>query len=188
MNRTHPSRFCGTPVDIADYVQGGDEFVFDVGTQSAVPPFNFFVDGRPSLYSYIEQISDRFPWVVRPEGCNFGPSCIDRDAYRELIFEASDTASSVLLGIPYSLGADGMGSSYADVNNEELRDIQTSVNEQLGDDRVLLAPAVMPNDRIDLQLAAMDRWAPDAAAWLTWTSWSPTFGGATSSTMQSAPR
>jgi hypothetical protein len=35
----------------------------------------------------------------------------------------------------------------------------------------------MPNDRIELQLTAMERWASQASAWHAHTAWSPQYGG-----------
>jgi hypothetical protein len=139
---------CGTPVDIDDYVTQGSEFIFDVATSAANTVRNEF--GALLLQGYIGQITvTRFPWLERPAGCQT-TACYNGDAYRDLLFEDSDTSRSILNGISHMLGAGGT-EGIAVLGNEDLRDSQVALNQQLAGDPVLIAPALMPNDRIAIR-------------------------------------
>ena len=97
--------------------------------------------------------------------------CYDRIEYVDQILMGSDTTIGVLSGISYSLGADGT-EGFAVLNNEDLLDGATKLQVDFPD-RMLTHAMVMPNDRIDVQLAMMERTAGTYTNWKTYPPWSP---------------
>jgi hypothetical protein len=83
----------------------------------------------------------------------------------------------VLSGISYSLGDDGTGASgIVPLSNEDLIDGARTLDAMFPG-RMLTHAMVMPNDRIQLQLAMMDRVASQYTNWKTYPPWSPVAGG-----------
>jgi len=116
----------------------------------------------------------RMPWIDRGDCTNF--DCIDANAYRSAVLGAQQTHYVLLVPHPYSLGEDGTGvGGFALIPNEDAVDLRHDMNAIAGAEHVMVAPSIVPNDRIELQLAAMDRWASEAAAWSLVTGWSPTY-------------
>ncbi|TPW01126.1 MAG: hypothetical protein FD124_3785, partial [Alphaproteobacteria bacterium] len=85
----------------------------------------------------------------------------------------SDTTIGVLAGTAYALGADGTGTSgFAALSNQDLLGGAMYLESQFPG-RILTQCAVMPNDRLDVQLAMMERNAASFDQWNTYTAWSP---------------
>ena len=97
--------------------------------------------------------------------------CYDRFEYVDQIMMGSDTTIGVLSGISYTLGADGT-EGFAVLNNEDLLDGAMKLQVDFPN-RILTHAMVMPNDRIDVQLAMMDRTAGTYTNWKTYPPWTP---------------
>lgn len=174
----------GTPSELCDWMRGESfvstpELVFDAVTQSATPYVpNPLADPGASFLTWPRFDAARMPWIERDDGCgnpatDLGCS-FDTNVYRSEAFGAQHTHYVLLVVGPYSVSADGTGiGGFTLFSNEEAADLRRDINAMDGVERVRFAPAIMPDDRIDLQLAAMDRWAPDAAAWSLTPGWSP---------------
>jgi predicted TIM-barrel fold metal-dependent hydrolase len=150
---------------------GGNELIIDMQSHFASPETNPM--GAAGLSSFIGQINNtRFPWIERTPGCT-GPACLDRKEYADQFFMNSDTTIGVLSGISYSLGTNGMGSGgIVALSNEDLLDgAKTLVSKY--PKRMLTHCMVMPNDRIDIQLAMMERNAGTYDNWKTYPPWAP---------------
>jgi len=124
----------------------------------------------------IPDLSDDPPWFVRTAGCG-RLACFDRDELIDQVFLGSETRGGVISGLPYQLGSDGTGGASAPILNEDLHDIVLFLRRRLEQDGVAVAvlaqSAVMPNDRIDLQLEMMASAPQDAAGWTLHTAWAP---------------
>jgi hypothetical protein len=166
---------CGTKVDIANYTGAGHEWIVDVSTVAPDTTTNPL--GAALLESFIgTKTTTRFPWLKRPTGCT-GSACYDQTAYISG-FMASDTAHSVLVGVPYSLDSNGTDTgAFAVLSNTDALDVQGQVNAALGSGYALLTVEVMANDRITTQLAAMDRWPSYIVGWALSPGWSPASNG-----------
>lgn len=162
---------CGFDVDIDAYTATGSEFIFDVATTMANEPACVIA------CTWVDPIGgvdvERFPWLERTQGCS-AFTCTSKQEYLAHIFERSDTALTMLHGIAYAVGKDGTA-GLAVLSSEDQRAFVDDINTQLGARRVLMAPSVMPNDRIDVQLARMQRLAAEGgvSAWHTVTAWGP---------------
>jgi predicted TIM-barrel fold metal-dependent hydrolase len=154
---------------------GGNELIIDMQSHFASPETNPM--GAAGLASFIGQINNtRFPWIERTAGC-MGSACLDRTEYTDQILVGSDTTIGVLSGISYSLGADGMGSGgIVALSNEDLLGGAQFLAGKFPK-RMLTHCMVMPNDRIEIQLAMMERNAGTYDNWKTYPPWSPTQGG-----------
>jgi predicted TIM-barrel fold metal-dependent hydrolase len=154
---------------------GGNELIIDMQSHFASPETN--PTGAAGLASFIGQINNtRFPWIQRTAGCS-GPSCLDRKEYLDQFFMGSDTTIGVLSGISYSLGANGMGSGgVVALSNEDLLDGAKFLAGKYPK-RMLTHCMVMPNDRIEIQLAMMERNAGTYDNWKTYPPWSPRTNG-----------
>jgi predicted TIM-barrel fold metal-dependent hydrolase len=85
----------------------------------------------------------------------------------------SDTTIGVLSGISYSVGADGTGTGgFAALSNEDLLDGAKWLSAKYPR-RMMTHCMVMPNDRIDIQLAMMERNAGTYDNWKTYPPWGP---------------
>jgi predicted TIM-barrel fold metal-dependent hydrolase len=149
----------------------GNELIIDMQSHFASPETNPF--GAAGLQTFVGQISiDRFPWLKRTAGCS-ASACFDRKEYVDQIYMGSDTTIGVLSGISYSLGADGTGTGgFAALSNEDLLDGATYLRGMFPG-RMLTHCMVMPNDRIDIQLAMMERNASTYDNWKTYPPWDP---------------
>lgn len=156
-------------------MMGRGELVIDMQSHFATPETNPL--GALALDSFVGQINNtRFPWIVRSPGVA-GSGKYDRQEYIAQILMGSDTTIGVLSGISYSLGADGMNTGgFAPLSNEDLTGGAMYLNSQYPG-RVLTHCMVMPNDRIDVQLAMMERNASTYTNWKTYPPWQP--GGGT---------
>jgi hypothetical protein len=154
---------------------GGNELIIDMQSHFASPETN--PNGAAALASGVNRIDDtRYPWMKRTDGCS-GPSCIDRKEYLDQFFMGSDTTIGVLSGIPYALGADGMGvTAGAALSNEDLLDGAKYLAGKFPR-RMMTHCMVMPNDRIEIQLAMMERNAGQYDNWKTYPPWSPRSDG-----------
>ena len=158
---------CGVDTKLAALREA--QLVIDVATYLLVAPGN---TQTPTIVPVGPAAG--LDWVEHPTDC-IDRQCFERDSYIESIFGHSSTSFTMLVGMPYALGFDGTSSQgFEVINNEDLVDGSLSIQRRLGEQRVLAAPAVMPNDRFELQAAAMERWSSLAHAWLLDTAWSPT--------------
>lgn len=155
-------------------MMGRGELVIDMQSHFATPETNPL--GALALDSFVGQINNtRFPWIVRSPGVA-GSGKYDRAEYIAQILMGSDTTIGVLSGISYSLGANGMGTGgFAALSNEDLTGGAMFLNSQFPG-RVLTHCMVMPNDRIDEQLAMMERNASTYTNWKTYPPWIPPNG------------
>jgi hypothetical protein len=150
---------------------GGNELIIDMQSHFASPETNPL--GAMGLQGFIGQINiQRFPWLTRSAGCA-GSACFDRKEYVNQIYMGSDTTIGVLSGISYSVGANGMGTGgFAALSNEDLLDGATYLRGMFPG-RMLTHCMVMPNDRLDIQLAMMERNAATYDNWKTYPPWAP---------------
>jgi len=133
--------------------------------------------GAQLLQSYLAPInSTNYPWLELRPGCTT-VTCYNQDAFAELVYDGSDTRVALLHGLPYGLAANGTDNgAFATISTTDLLATRTDLADDYGTDRVLATAAVMPNDRIDMQLANMTVRAPSIAAWYTATGWSNSAG------------
>jgi hypothetical protein len=166
---------CGTPVQIAGYFVRGEEFIVDVASiavDSAQNP-----TGALLAAMVFNSQSAGLPWVVRDGACT-DADCYDRDAYENQVLAAANVARAALLGLPYQVGATGTGvTGGSAITNENVAAMVDGLNSQLGAERLLLVPTVMPNDRVASQLSLMNHWADRASAFQMYPAWSPGGGG-----------
>ncbi|MDD9934278.1 MAG: amidohydrolase family protein [Myxococcales bacterium] len=150
-------------------------FVLDIATHLASPETNPL--GAAALAQFVGQYNtENYPWIERTEG-TAGSAQYDRVEYGAQVLSGSDTTVGVLNGFPYSVGPDGMDAGgFAALTNEDLLDAAGSLS-QLHPDRVLTACAVMPNDRLDVQLEMMELRASDCHLWYATPPWSPVANG-----------
>lgn len=163
---------CGTKIDVANYTGAGHEWIVDVSTVAANTARNPL--GAALLQSYLgTKTIDRYPWLRRPIDCK-DSACYDQTAYISG-YSASDTARSVLVGLAYSLDANGTDTgAFAVLSNTDALDVQIRLEDALGAGYALLTAQVMANDRIDLQLASMDHWKNYVAGWALEPGWTTT--------------
>jgi hypothetical protein len=157
---------CGSGWDAGPLAQDGS-FVVDVDTISIEVPNGPIFDF--ALYPLAD--AERYPWLDTPD-C--GAACtLGRASYLDYVFGRSDTAIAVLRGPAYGLGADGTGSNgFAAAAHEDLLDAQNVLEARLPG-RSLLVSTIMPNDRLELQLLAMEQRARSVDAWASDTAWRP---------------
>ncbi len=155
-------------------MMGRGELIIDMQSHFAAPETNPL--GALGLASFVGQITPaRFPWIVRSPGVT-GAAAFDRTEYINQIYMGSDTTIGVLSGISYALGADGMGvGGFAALSNEDLIGGATFLRSQFPG-RMLTHCMVMPNDRIEVQLAMMERNAGTYDNWKTYPPWGPGTG------------
>jgi uncharacterized protein len=150
---------------------GGGELIIDMQTHFTTPEADAMVN--MVVQGFFPSINTtNFPWLKRRADPMAHQT--NRDAYVELIMTGSDTTIGVLSGIAYSLGADGMGGA-AVLTNEALISGVDFLNKQYPG-RMLSHAMVMPNDRLDVQLAMMDRTAGTYTHWKTYCPWGPRTG------------
>ena len=132
--------------------------------------------GRPADRSSARSPTTAFRGSsARPAAKKRG-TCFDQQEYVDQIFMNSDTTIGVLSGIPYSLGADGTGTGgFAALSNEDVIAGAKELEAKFPN-RMLTHCMVMPNDRLDLQLAMMERNAGTYDNWKTYPPWSPNAG------------
>jgi hypothetical protein len=154
---------------------GGNELIIDMQSHFASPETNPL--GALGLQQFVGQInSTRFPWLTRSPGVT-GSGQFDRTEYVNQIYMGSDTTIGVLSGISYSVGANGMGTGgFAALSNEDLLTGATWLRDKFPG-RMLTHCMIMPNDRIDIQLAMMERNAGTYDNWKTYPPWSPMSNG-----------
>jgi hypothetical protein len=150
---------------------GGGELIIDMQTHFTTPEadamVNMVVQGFfPSINTM------NFPWLMRRSDSMAHQT--NRDAYVELIMNGSDTTVGVLSGIAYSLGPDGMGGAAVLTNEALIKGVEFLNTQYPG--RMLSHAMVMPNDRLDVQLAMMDRTAGTYTHWKTYCPWGPRSG------------
>ncbi|MDQ3146714.1 MAG: amidohydrolase [Actinomycetota bacterium] len=155
------------PEDVAacDEALAGEEFIFDVHTHHVVP------DG-PWRQNAL-RIADMISGLV-PAGCNEADPfrCLDRTAYLNDLFLASDTTISLLSDVPNS------GPLDAPVPWEEKRETRR-LAEALGSPgagRVMLHDVIAPNfGDLSMRLEEMERSAAtlEVAAFKVYTAWGP---------------
>jgi len=124
---------------------------------------SMFVNGPP------------LPWVERSPDL-LGGQVYHPDEALTQFFGRSPTSMAVLLGFSYAIGQDGTGlAGWAPITVEDQHGVAERLNAELGGEHVLVVPSVMPNDRIDLQLARMERLAAagDVVAWQLTPGWGP---------------
>lgn len=147
---------------------GSPDFVLDMQTRLIVRPEN------PSSFDielWLPTYEANHPWIERPAGC-VGYDCVDQAAYAEQVLAGSDTSVGALAGSPYRIGDAGEGGGYGAITNERVRSAADALLERFPR-RVLTQASIMPNDRIDLQLAVMERIAPQFDHWRIEPGWSP---------------
>ncbi len=102
--------------------------------------------------------------------------CIDAEAYIDKIFLQSDTTVAVLSGFPTALCTDerttGCGNP---LDSDAIARSRDRVNALARSQRVLNHCQVNPNDRLDLQLALMERVHAQygVAGWKVYPPWGP---------------
>jgi predicted TIM-barrel fold metal-dependent hydrolase len=148
----------------------GDTVVIDMQSHFATPETN--PGGAFALTLFVGQINNtRFPWIQRSAaGAAGGTAQFDRMEYITQIMMGSPTTIGVLSGISYQLGANGTGGSGAVLSNEDLLGGADFLATQFKG-RILKHCMVMPNDRIDVQLAMMERNAGSYHNWKTYPPW-----------------
>lgn len=153
----------------------GNELIIDLQTHFGTPEVDPI--GALALDAFIRAPdASRFPWIVRSPGVA-GAGKYDRTEYIAQILMGSDTTIGVLSNLPYELGADGVGvRGFPALTNEDVRGGADYFESQFPG-RILTQCAVMPNDRLDLQLAMMERNAATFDLWNTHTAWSPNGDG-----------
>lgn len=119
---------------------------------------------------YTGRPQPELPWLTEPP-CQ----CYEASTLGEYVLGDGETSLALLGSPPYRL-PDAPGDPTFAWNNDELLEHVALING-LYPGRVLAQAAVMPNDRIELQLEMMTRLAPHVAAWTVFTEWSPTAGG-----------
>jgi hypothetical protein len=135
--------------------------------------------GASLLQGFISPINKmRFPWIDRVMGCDPGDmpgtDCYNQVAYADQILMGSDTTIGVLSGISYSVAADGTDNgAVAVLTNTDLL-AGAKAFEMKFPGRMLTHAMVMPNDRLDVQLAMMERVAKDYTNWKTYPPWTTT--------------
>jgi predicted TIM-barrel fold metal-dependent hydrolase len=151
---------------------GGNELIIDMQTHFLTSALPGGIDGALPIPTQITK--ERYPWLTRTPGCEKERfTCYEQQEYVDQIFMNSDTTISVLSGTPYSLGADGTNAGgFAVLSNEEVLAAAKELEASFPN-RVLTQCMVMPNDRIDLQLAMMERNAGKYDNWNTCPPWSP---------------
>jgi hypothetical protein len=149
---------------------GGGELIIDQQTHFTTPETDMAT--ATVTGSFLNSINlTNFPWLMRrPDGMHQ----TNRDAYVQLIMDGSDTTVGVLSGIAYTLGPDGMNGLAVLTNENLLRGVMFLDQEYPM--RMLSHCMVMPNDRIDVQLAMMDRTASSYTHWKTYPPWGPRNG------------
>jgi predicted TIM-barrel fold metal-dependent hydrolase len=169
-----------TDVDVANCAlgNGGNELIIDMQSHFANTTTNQL--GATLLQTFVGQINnERYPWIKRTPGCETmynGAACYDQQEYVDQIFMGSDTTIGVLSGISYSLAADGSDNALAVLTNTDLLAGAQEL-EMAYPRRMLTHCMVMPNDRLDVQLAMMERNAGTYDNWKTYPPWSPQQGG-----------
>lgn len=159
---------------------GGNELIIDMQSHFANTDTNPL--GAALLQSFIAPITRaRFPWIERVANCdpNDMPSaaCYNQAAFIEQFMMGSDTSIAVLSGIAYSLAADGTDTgAFAVLTNADLLAGAQSFEAQFPG-RMLTHAMVMPNDRLDVQLAMMERVAGDYSNWKTYPPWTTSGAG-----------
>jgi hypothetical protein len=158
--------------DLASACLGGnDELIIDMQTHFTTPEADAMVN--MVVQGFFPSINTtNFPWLQRRADAMAHQT--NRDAYVELIMEGSSTTVGVLSGIAYSLGPDGMGGAAVLTNEALIRGVEYLQGEYPG--RMLSHCMVMPNDRLDVQLAMMDRTASTYTHWKTYCPWGPRTG------------
>jgi len=157
------------PEAAAQCLGGGGELIIDMQSHFATPETNRI--GALGLDAFVGQITEaRFPWLQRTPGV-MGASRFDRNEYINQILMGSDTTIGVLSGISYQLGSDGTRTNgFAALSNEDLKG-GADYLESLYPGRILTHAMVMPNDRIEVQLAMMERTAGTYTNWKTYPPW-----------------
>ena len=156
---------CGQELGTFDaaFVVDVDTIAFDIPQATALT--------SPIIWP-TEVRAGRHAWMQWPD-C-VGVCRVNPASYLELVFGRSDTSATVLRGTAYGLGLDGTGvNGYAPAPYEDLLDIQGELEGKAPGRRTLLAPMVMPNDRLELQLTAMAQRSATASAWASFTGWRP---------------
>ena len=149
---------------------GGGELIIDMQTHFTTPETDDVTGAVTS--SFLPSINTtNYPWLVRRPGMMHQTN---RDAYVQLIMDGSDTTVGVLSGIAYSLGPDGMGGQAVLTNEAVIKGVNFLDTTYPG--RMLSHCMVMPNDRLELQLAMMDRNAATYTHWKTYAPWGPRTG------------
>ena len=160
-----------TDPELATACLSGNELIIDQQTHFTTPEADAMVD--MVVQGFFPSINTtNFPWLKRRADPMAHPT--NRDAYVELIMDGSDTTVGVLSGIAYSLGTDGMGGSAVLTNEALIKGVDYLKTVYPG--RMLSHCMVMPNDRLDVQLAMMDRTASTYTHWKTYTPWGPRTG------------
>jgi predicted TIM-barrel fold metal-dependent hydrolase len=126
--------------------------------------------GQPLIPDYLGRPRPHLPWLTEP-ACD----CYDAATLGQYMLGDGQTSLAVLGSFPYALPDEPSGPTFVWNNDELLEHVKTIDAQYPG--RVLAQAAVMPNDRLDLQLEMMERLAPHVAAWKVYTEWSPTSGG-----------
>ena len=143
------------------------DFILDMTTHLATVQVGPQLDLH--LDTIIGQINSRLPWVVRTPGAH-GTGQYDQTEYLSQVLNGNDTSVGVLVGTPYRVGPDGSGvEGIALMSHEDMLEVVDHLEtEHPG--RTLKACAVMPNDRIDMQLSRMTRIADECSLWRTVTA------------------
>ena len=164
---------CWDPAAADALLSMGDTIVIDMQSHFATPETNPI--GALGLDAFVGQINNqRYPWIVRSPGVSSSGK-YDRNEYINQILMGSPTTIGVLSGISYSVGPSGTGTSgFAALSNEDLLGGADFLAGKYPG-RVLKHCMVMPNDRIDVQLAMMER---NASSYHNWKTYPPYQGGA----------
>ena len=162
-----PEEACWNP-DLATSMFGGEnELVIDMQSHFATPETNPV--GAFLLDTFVGQINmQRFPWLQRSPGVT-GSMKYDRAEYINQILMGSPTTVGVLSGIAYEIGPDGTAGTAVLSNEDLLGGADYLAGMYPG--RILKHCMVMPNDRIDVQLAMMERVAGSYHNWKTYPPW-----------------
>jgi predicted TIM-barrel fold metal-dependent hydrolase len=106
--------------------------------------------------------------------------CVDAQAYLEKIFLESDTTVAVLSGFPTPLCTDGRTTNCGNpIDNDAMVASRDRMNAIARSQRVVNHCQVNPTDRLDLQLAIMERIAGEHGVWgwKCYPEWGPNGAG-----------
>ncbi|HMJ13762.1 MAG TPA: amidohydrolase family protein [Polyangiaceae bacterium] len=159
-----------------DILNGKGEFIFDIQTHH-IEREGEWRETNPLAGEALANFFARF------NGCADAADktiCIDAQAYLERIFLNSDTTIAVLSGFPTALctpdRTTGCGNP---IDNDAMARSVERFNAIARSQRVINHCQVNPTDRLDLQLAIMERVKAEhgVAGWKTYPEWGPTGSG-----------
>lgn len=155
----------------AEAILNGDEFIFDIQTHH-IEREGAWRDTNPTSGATLAALFSKY------NGCSDSDltRCIDEDAYLQQVFLESDTTVAVLSGLSAPLCTEERTSRCgAPLDNDALARSVERFNTIARSQRVINHCQVNPTDRLDLQLAMMERIRAQygVGGWKTYPEWGP---------------